>query len=302
MDFFRKNLEHFFNFMKYVSERLLCIIIILSIIALVTFFFFKNAVIITPTSFESQEILFYGVSLGNLSAWFGGIAIIITAIWSMYQFVKGRTIKQQEKAAEIAQDFANNLIEKLGIISDVLLPNQEIEKMISKIVKSKQLSQFTTIEISSILDDEKCFENCNNIIHSKETQERYNNILKERYNDEEKKKFDSYFPLLVENTLNHLEAICISISSHAAGSQFIYNSLHQSFLNAVEVLSIKISSNNSNNVDKYYTNIIEVYNMWNTQKTKDIEKLNTTNRKISKLDSKAKKEIYKLLNKKSRTV
>lgn len=302
MNFIKKNMEHIINFFKYLWERIFCIILLLLFIGIITYLFFSNATILNPETVESQEILFCGISLENIATWFTSIALICTALWSMYQFVKSKTSKQQEKASEIAQDFASNLIEKMGIISDVLLPNKEMEQMISKIVQSKELNQFTIIEISNILEDENCFKKCNDIIHAKETQEKYDKILSERYNDEEKKKFDSYFPLLVENTLNHLEAICINISSHAAGSQFIYNSLHQSFLNAVEVLSIKISSNNSNNVDKYYTNIIEVYNMWNTQKTKDIEKLNTTNRKISKLDSKAKKEIYKLLNKKSRTV
>ena len=302
MNFIKKNMEHIINFFKYLWERIICIILLLLFIGIITYLFFSNSTIQNPETVESQEILFCGISLENIATWFTSVALICTALWSMYQFVKSRTSKQQEKASEIAQDFASNLIEKMGIISDVILPNKEMEQMISKIVQSKELNQFTAIEISNILKDENCFKKCNDIIHAKETQERYDKILSERYNDEEKKKFDSYFPLLVENTLNHLEAICINISSHAAGSQFIYNSLHQSFLNTVEVLSIKISSNNYNNVDKYYVNIIEVYNMWNEQKTKDIEKLNATQRKISKLDSKAKKEIYKLLNKKSKTV
>lgn len=302
MNFIKKNLEHIVNFFKYLWERIFCIILLLVFVGIITYLFFGNATIQNPETVESQEILLHGISLDNISVWFTSIALICTALWSMYQFVKNRTSKQQEKASEIAQDFANNLIEKMGIISDVLLPNKEIEQMVSELVQSKKLCQFTTIEISHILNDESCFEKCNNIINEKETQKKYNEILSDRYNDEEKKKFDSYFPLLVENTLNHLEAVCINISSHAAGSQFIYNSLHQSFLNTVEVLAIKISGNNYNNVDKYYINIIEVYNMWNKQRIKDIERLTATQRKISKLDHKAKKEIDKLLNKKSKTV
>ena len=112
----------------------------------------------------------------------------------------------------------------------------------------------------------------------------------------------SFFPLLIENTLNKLEAICINISSQAAGSQFIYESLHQMFLSTVEILSIKISASNTNNVDKYYVNIIYVYNMWCSQKEKDISKFNKTNKKISKLQMQADKEIRKLLNKPIKTV
>ena len=156
MDFFRKNLEHFLNFMKYVSERLLCIIIILCIIIFATFFFFKNAVIITPTSFESQEIFFYEISLENLSVWFAAITIIITAIWSMYQFVKNRTSRQQEKASLIAQNFADNIIERMGMIYDVLTANEEVKILLRKI-DSLKLNQFTRIEILNIVGDQECF-------------------------------------------------------------------------------------------------------------------------------------------------
>lgn len=302
MEFLKKNVEHIINFVKYLWERIICILLLLIFIAVITFLFFNNSVVLNPDNVDSQEILFYGISLNNIGTWFTSIALFFTALWSMYQYTKNRISKQQEKASEIAQDFSNTLIEKMGIISDVLMPNNEIQKMISKIVKSKKLNQFTTLEIKNILEDEKCFEKCNKIIHSKRTQKRYDEILKKRYNNTEKGRFDSYFPLLVENTLNHLEAVCISISSQAAGSQFIYDSLHQSFLQTVEILSIKISSNNRNNVDKYYTNIIQVYDMWNKQKTKDIQKLRKTQNKINKLDNKAKKEINNLLSKKNKTV
>lgn len=174
--------------------------------------------------------------------------------------------------------------------------------MISKIKSSQKLHQFTTLEMSEILKDSNCYEKCYRIIHSKRTQKRYNALLNKRYNEFEKNRFESYFPLLIENTLNHLEAICINISSQAAGSQFIYDSLHQSFLNTVEVLSIKISSINHNNIDKNFINVIQVYNMWNEQRTKDIKKFKKTKLKIDKLENKVNKEIFDLLNKKTKTV
>ena len=189
----------------------------------------------------------------------------------------------------------------MGLISDVLMPNQEIQNMIKKLDTSK-LKQFTVVEMLEILNDEHCFEKFHNIINSKRTQNRYNEILNSRYNEKEKEKFDSFFPLLIENTLNKLEAICINISSQAAGSQFIYESLHQMFLSTVEILSIRISGSNRNNVDKYYINIISVYNMWNLQKQKDIDKFNKTNKKICKLQKQVNNEINKLLNKPIKTV
>jgi len=300
MNFIKKNFEHFRNFLDYIMDHLLCIIVLI-LVFIISFIILKSLPFIQLPNNQSQEIYVLGISLGNISIWFTAIGVVITAFWSMYQFTKSKTLKQQEKASEIARDFANNLIERMGLISDVLMPNQEIKNMIKNIDTSK-LKQFTVVEMLEIIDDNKCFEKFHNIVNSKNTQKRYVKILNTRYNEFEQQRFDSFFPLLIENTLNKLEAICINISSQAAGSQFIYESLHQVFLNTIEILSIFISNSNMSNVDKYYVNIIYVYNMWNLQKNKDITKFNKTNKKIYKIQKQVDNEIKKLLNKPIKTV
>lgn len=296
----RKNFEHLKNFFIYIKDHLLCFILA------ILFFIIAGIVLVhlpinNPTNIEEQQILIFGVSLGNWSIWYTACGLVITALWSMYQYTKNVSRKQQEKASMIAQDFSNQIIEKISIISSVLLKNQEIKKMVSKISNSN-LHNFTTMEIINILQDKNCFEKFNNFLDSKKTQKRYKKLLNSVYSKKEQEKFNSCFHVLVENTLNELEAICINISSHAAGSEYIYNSLHQSFLNFVEVLSIKISRNNNNNVDKYFTHIIQVYNMWNAEKKKDVAKFNKTKKKIEKLSNKVDKEINKILEKKNKTV
>lgn len=301
MEIWNKNINEFKSFGKYLLERLLCIVIAFIFVIGLTYLLFSNAEIINPQEVESQQVLVFGISLENLSIWLGAVAIVITAFWSAFQYHKNKLVRQQEKASEIAKDFADNLIERMGLISAVLMPNHDIQNMIKGLDTSK-LKQFTIMEMLGILHDKHCFEKFDKIIDSKRTQKRYIRILKNRYTENERQKFDSSFAFLVENTLNKLEAICINISSQAAGSQFIYESLHQMFLSTIEILSIKISGSNTNNVDKYYMNIISVYNMWNKQKQKDIKKLNKTNKKISKLEKKADKEIKTLLNKQTKTV
>ncbi len=286
----------FFNILKIIG-----VIIIIFIVFSASVFIFNKCDIQTPSDMESQEIFIYGISLSNWGTWITLIGLIFTAIWSMHQYIKSRNLSQQEKASLIAQDFANNLIERMSLISDVLMKNQEVQKTI-KILDENNISQFTRIEAKEIFDNENCFEGFSKILKSKKTQQRYNKILSENYNNKEKEKFDSNFNVLVSNTLNQLEAICISISSEAAGSQFIYESLHQMFLSTIEILYLKISDSNRNNVDKYYTNVISVYNMWNFQKDKDIKKLTKTSKKIQKLENKMNKEIKNLLNKQTKTV
>lgn len=300
MNLFSKNITAIKDLALYFLNHIVIVFIIITILCL-SMIFVKKREIYYPEQVETQEIFISGISLNNWGTWFTGIGLVITALWSVLQYNNNKLNKQQEKASEIAKDFADNLIERMGLISAVLMNNVDVQNYLKLIVESKP-SQFTVIEITEIIQDEDCFNNIESIIYSKETQKRYKKLLKKLYTKKETEKFDSHFPVLVENTLNKLEAICMNISSNAAGSQFIYESLHQVFLHTVEILAIKMSSNNLNNVDKYYINIISVYNMWNKQKAKDIRKLNRTNRKISRLQKKADNEVKKLLNKQTRTV
>lgn len=295
--------SHLLNWWEYIKEHFVRIIFISFIFVLfcITFCFFPKQDIIKDNIITDQHIVIFGITLENWFTYISMIALLITAIWAIYQFDKSTSRKQQEKGSEIAKEFADDFIEKFAIISNVLLKNKEIKKMVSKISNSK-ISSFTTMEIENIVGDKACFNKYNQIIHSKRTQARYTELLNTLYNEKEKEKFNTAFVLLVENTLNHLEAVCMNISSQAAGSEYIYNSLHQSFLKFVEILAIRISSNNNNNIDKFFTHIIQVYNMWNIQKNKDIIKFRKTEKKIQKLNDKAKKEIDKLLKKKNKTV
>lgn len=304
MYYINKIKRHLSNWFEYVKEHLVRIIFIIIIFALFCFLFTlfpRENVLDSNYNISEQHIVIFGITLENWLTALSIIGLIIGAIWAIYQFDKNINRKQQEKASEIAKNFADNFVERFAIICEVLLKNKEIRAMLSKIT-NENLKSFTKMEILDIVKDNNCFNKYTQIINSKKTQVKYETLLNKLYNEKEQEKFNSHFPRLVENTLNQLEAACINISSNAAGSEYIYNSLHQSFLQFVEILSIRIATNNRNNVDKYYTHIIQVYNMWNAQKLKDIEKFNKTQKRINKLNNKAKKEVRKLLEKKNKTV
>lgn len=105
------------------------------------------------------------------------------------------------------------------------------------------------------------------------------------------KNFPYHFFDLESEALNQLEYICMDISSKATDSKFIYQSLHQMFLRTVRTLAIEISVHNYNFSDKYYTNIIHVYNDWTSRYIKDL-----------KIERRKKEKINKILNPKIKTV
>lgn len=97
---------------------------------------------------------------------------------------------------------------------------------------------------------------------------------------------------LVDEVLNELEYLCMDISSQAAGSKYIYQSLHQIFFRTIKVLSIEICLRNDGKYcDKFYTNIIHVYNEWKIRYEKDLKK-----------EGKRLKRVDKILNPKIKTV
>lgn len=299
------------NFMKYFLKflKIIPIIFLVSIFLLLSIMFFNFCDIQNPNEVQSQEIYICKISLSNWGTWITLVGLFFTAIWSMHQYIKSKLSKQQEKASQIATDFADNLIEKMGLISKTLLKNSYIQKVTSIFDNHPEcLSQFTTFEIEDILvaenedEDVDVFKNFKDILCSEDTQKEYQNFLNEKYSEKEQEKFNSKFPVLVESTLNHLEAICITITSQAAGSEFIYDSLHQTFLKTIKILAVLIAANNNNNVDKYFTNIIQVYNMWNKRKNKDIKKLIKTQKKINKMQKRMDNEVKKLLSKETKTV
>lgn len=315
MNYLRKNLEHFFNILRYLLERLLCIIVILFIIVIATFFFFRHSQIVTPSSFESQEILFCGISLENLSSWFGGIAIIIAAFWSMYQFVKSRTIRQQERASEIAKSFSDDLTIKCAIIYAVI-EHSELYSLLELDKKNyDSFKVFNTNEIRSVYCDDNFIEKYEKTFDDSDLDQIYYRLLDTRisfnkfkdltlqnkyYTVEDAKKlfelnnsiFPFHFKYLISDVLNELEYLCMNLSSQAAGSKYVYQSLHQNFLRTIRLLCVHISlSNNKTYSDKFYTNIIYVYNEWTNLYMQDLKR-----------EKKRKEKINKILNPKIKTV
>lgn len=304
----RKNFEHLKNFFIYINEHLFCFILV------IIFFILAGVILVhlpinNPDNIESQQILIFGVSLENWSICFTMCGLIITALWSTYQYTKNVSRKQQEKGAEIAKLFANDLLRKCSILGSVILKS-EIETLFKLEEHDYRVfKNFDREEIYDIYKKDKnvdlMFFKLKQIIISDEIQKIYINCLKENINFQSSDKPDNYsdifilsnsnmpacFHELISLTLNELEYVSMYISSQAAGSKYVYQSLHQIFLRTVKLLAPIIALQNKDYSDKYYTNIIFVYNEWTELRQID-----------SKKEKKNKEKANKILNPKIKTV
>lgn len=282
---------------KYIFEHLLrysiiTILFLIIIIGLLKFTTINN--IFQNENIVSQQIFIYGLSLENFFSITSLIALFFTAIWAMYQYDKNIKIKQQEKASKIMEKFSNDIVAKIAVIDSVFDKCPIIENILPHISNKKSLN-FNIYEMNTLIS-ETDISTYSSFLKDKNTDELYKKILDNLSFDI--KPLPPTFSSFIINTLNELEAICMDISSSAAGTPFIYDSLHTLFFNFTQKLYIKISSLNSDNIDTMFTNVINVYNSWMIKKYKDYKKYIKIKNKIKKIDIKSKKMIQKLLNKK----
>lgn len=287
MYYLNKIKMHLINWINYIIEHLVRIIFISLLLFFTCFVFiiFSSKVnIFEQNLLTEQHILFFGITLENWSVFLAIVGIVGTAIWALYEFDKRNSRNQQEKGAEIANIFSEHLLRECYILGTVIKQTEFCSKLKLSQLKYTAFKNFDRNEISRLYPNYNLiFSDITNFITSDEAQQiylrilesqvsfsSYENLKSKKYSSEEakalfildNKDFPFKFSQLIYSVLNQLEAICMNIASQAAGSKYVYQSLHQIFLQTVKLLAPIISCSNKKYSDKYYTNIIHVYNNW----------------------------------------
>lgn len=200
------------------------------------------------------------------------IVSFLSAILVYIDYKNRRKKDKAEKSIEIAKDFALNIVDPLTIIHS-FFKQFNINPIIYK-VNFMMLEDFDIEELKELYSDEDI--------------KNYNEIIKQNTTDD----FD--IKEVIRDTLNTLEYHCMYIATKVADDKYIYNSLHQQFLKSIALLYFEISLINIDNKDKYYTNIIHVYNLWKNKYIKSIQREDKIMKKQAKLNNKQKKLKKKL--------
>ena len=191
------------------------------------------------------------------------IITLLSTIGVYWDYRHRKNKERAEKSIHIAEEFAKNVITPISIL-DAFFEKLEIDKIINKI-DFLQLEDFDNEELKNIYDQKDI--------------DSYIKIM--NTGDPEGK-----IRTLICNTLNRLEYLCMYISTNVANEKYIYNSLHQQFLSAIALLYFEISMPNIDDKDKYYTNIIHVYNLWKNKYIKATTKQDKFKKKQRKLKKK----------------
>lgn len=87
---------------------------------------------------------------------------------------------------------------------------------------------------------------------------------------------------IVNKLLNNMEYFSMNFTHKVADESVVFQSLHQTYLEAVQLLYYDISRNNRADGMQFYTNIVELYKIWYNKNKRNCENVVKGGRKISK--------------------
>ncbi|MDO4282326.1 MAG: hypothetical protein Q4D02_01705 [Clostridia bacterium] len=259
-----------------------------------------------------DETSFLGKSIAEWRIVISIIGFIVGTTLTCTEYNSNKKQKQQEKGAEIARLFSDELVDKCCILGEVITKSSLQSLLKLDVINDSDIHNFDVTEIIDLFKDKNIFSKYEAICRTNELDQIYYRLLSirisaKKYNDIKDKVFSDdeakelfildnknlpfRFMFLVSEVLNKLEATSMHIASQSTSSIYIYQSLHQMFLRTIRILVISIAYTNENYANKYYTNIIHVYNMWMKMLKKQ-----------QKNEKKNKEKAYKKLNPKINTV
>ena len=87
---------------------------------------------------------------------------------------------------------------------------------------------------------------------------------------------------IVNKLLNNMEYFAMSFTHKVADESVVFQSLHQTYLEAVQLLYYDISKNNRADGRQFYTNVVDLYKIWYNKSKENRENVIKGGRKISR--------------------
>lgn len=200
----------------------------------------------TTTSASNLEIVYYVTQI------IGVVVLVWSAVYAKQQYESQKKHAKITESARLSKYFKEHIIVNVTILTS-LFQNKLISDILSKIDLDK-IELFSKQELLTFIEEEEL------------------NKIKAMLSLKIGDVFSENFPYATNKELtlssvasrcaNDLEYVCIHFNSGIAHTNTVYQSLHQAFFEIMPLLYITISSQNTNEVDKFYTNLIDVYNEW----------------------------------------
>lgn len=235
-----------------------------------------------------------------------GIFSIISVIIAYLSFIYGKKRKRKEIAIALADEYRKKILPMIDFFEKGMQQSLFKSACVS-LIPTNRMEKFNMQELKEIVGDENIKRlkdlmqiDAKNIIFAKifstanasEILSLFS-LLSELKNDKAKYKnitvaLQQEFESNISSLLNTLEWFCMNFNSGIADENIVYQSLHQTFISTVQSLYYFICiQNKEKNSQKYFTNIIKLYNTWNTRNLKITEKEKKWKQNYNKIQEKA---------------
>lgn len=241
----------------------------------------------------SNEVAFFQC----IGSWVLLLVTVISVICAYLAYKHQKRRAAKDAACSLGKFYANTIIPEMEFIANVLV-NSGYAERIKQACPYDKLSAFDMKEAAAIIaGGEETLKQLLSDLHTIDSEiiydarihaainiEERNSIAKEYIvgkEDEEtgEVNYTIVYPKLLQwelrkaiaNLLNNLEWFAMNFQYNLADEEVLYQSLHETFLSCIWSLYVYISSNNRPGADKYFTNVIWLFNLWKNR-LRDIQK------------------------------
>ena len=233
-----------------------------------------------------------------------GITMVIGALVAVWQYVltaRSERLKidndRVEKAVKLSEYYKDYVLNRIVVLRYVF--EESGIKSILDNIKPSDMIEFDVLELKEVLSKVE-IDKIQKIINSKKlikAIEKANEIYELGFClpefTKELEEGDSNFSRIsnklmsrvVNDLLNNMEYFAMHFTHKVADESVVYQSLHQTYVEVVQLSYYNIAINNKADGKQYYTNVIELYRIWYNKQQANRLKTTKNGRIVSKGNS-----------------
>lgn len=279
--------KDFFKSRKFIAILLIAVAILIEFVSAFIYHNYNDSVPFLETLYYSTQIV---------SSIFVTSGVIV-AVWQYYLSSKSiktdLEIQQVQRAIDLSEYYKDNILTYYPAIRYIFKQTGILD--IIETLRINDLHDFDIIELNRLfspkqvedLKNIQSSENFNRTVMESNLIYKLNNNIKqmEVLNNSEEKNvvLVAYISSLMDELLNNMEFFSLHFAHKTADESVVYQSLHQTYLEIVRIMYYEIANKNTTPTEKYYTNIIWLFDNWRTQKNKKSEEHSINSRSLQSM-------------------
>lgn len=276
-----------------MSRKKIVLIVTVILFGFIYYCFFINGAASIKDSLTNRDILENVYYLVQILVGITAVMGAFIAVWQYVLYVRGENLniknKRIEKAIDLSEYYKDHILNMLSFLRNIF-EKSGVKAYLDKI-NVNDMKMFDCHELDKIMDKSSKMQVAN-IMYSKkmfdiiiESSSIYGiklefNQTKEEEGEPDEKIIRHVLGCVVNDMLNNMEFFALYFTHGVADESVVFQSLHQTFIESVQLLYYNIAINNHPDGKQLYTNVVGLYNIWNNRITEKEKQYTESGRKI----------------------